>query len=137
MLWMLWLVGFAANPSVIELVTETRTDRGVVRCALFDKSSTWLEDARQTASAPIEGRLARCQFLGVEPGVYAVVAFHDENQNQELDLGFLGIPKEGYAASNQAHRVLGKPSFEDARFRFEGGRLRLRTRMSYLSLGGT
>jgi uncharacterized protein (DUF2141 family) len=61
-----------------------------------------------------------------------VGTFHDDNENGRLDL-LLGIPREGYAASNEAHRkILGELRFEDARFVFGGGRLRLRSRMTYL-----
>ena len=42
--------------------------------------------------------------------------FHDENENGELDTGFLGIPKEDYAFSNNASGVFGPPSYDKAKF---------------------
>ena len=46
--------------------------------------------------------------------------FHDENMNQKLDKDFVGIPKEGYGASNNPKKKIGPPSFEDASFRLSG-----------------
>lgn len=134
MLWALLLITAAPASSALELVVETRSDSGSVRCALFDENSKWLEEALADVNAPIHNSTASCRFDGVAPGTYAIVAFHDENGNKKIDIGFLGIPNEGYAASNNAHRVLGKPSFDGSSFKYSGGRVRLRAKMSYLSL---
>lgn len=49
------------------------------------------------------------------PGDYAVSLFHDANDNNKLDTNFIGIPKEGYAFSNNVG-ARGKPKFEEAKF---------------------
>lgn len=134
-LMMLWaaLPAPGQETGSIELMLQTRNDRGVVRCALFNDGGRWLEDAFRHSTTPIRKRVATCRFEGVPPGPYAVVAFHDENENAKLDTSLFGIPEEGYAASRGAHRTLGPPSYSDARFTYEGGRLRPRAKMSYLS----
>ena len=48
------------------------------------------------------------------PGRYALSAFHDENDNGELDANLLGIPSEGYGFGNDASAAFGPPSFEAA-----------------------
>jgi uncharacterized protein (DUF2141 family) len=48
--------------------------------------------------------------------VYAVMVFHDENSNGKLDKNILGIPKEGYGASNNLARKMRPPTFDEARF---------------------
>ena len=48
------------------------------------------------------------------PGRYALSAFHDENDNGELDTNLLGIPSEGYGFGNDASAAFGPPSFEAA-----------------------
>lgn len=53
-------------------------------------------------------------FTGLAAGTYAVAAYHDENDNGELDFNFLGIPKEGYAFSRDARGFASPPSFEAA-----------------------
>ena len=53
-------------------------------------------------TAEISDRQAYCEFSGIAPGTYAASAFHDENSNGKLDTNFMGIPREGVAASNDA-----------------------------------
>ena len=48
------------------------------------------------------------------PGRYAVNAFHDENDNGELDTNLLGIPTEGFGFANDPDASLGPPDFEAA-----------------------
>ena len=50
----------------------------------------------------------------VPPGVYAIQAYHDANDNHEVDQGFMGIPKEGVGFSRDPHLGLHGPSFEAA-----------------------
>ena len=52
------------------------------------------------------------------PGRYAIALFHDVDGNQKLTTNMLGIPKEGYAFSNDASNFFGVPSFKDASFQF-------------------
>jgi uncharacterized protein (DUF2141 family) len=60
-------------------------------------------------------------FKDVPLGTYAIAIFHDTNSNTKLDKNFLGIPKEGYAFSNNVFGALGlPPSFEDASFEVAG-----------------
>ena len=48
------------------------------------------------------------------PGRYAVNAFHDENDNGELDANLVGIPSEGYGFANDPDTAFGPPDFEAA-----------------------
>ena len=48
------------------------------------------------------------------PGRYAVIAFHDENDNGLLDANALGVPIKGYGFSNNAQGFLSAPSFDAA-----------------------
>ena len=50
----------------------------------------------------------------LSPGRYAVAAFHDANDNGELDTNLLGIPSEGYGFGNDASAAFGPRSFESA-----------------------
>ena len=64
----------------------------------------------------MDGSRARIVFDMLEPGDYAVVVIHDDNQNGKLDTGAFGIPKEGYGFSRNAKGRLGPPPFAAARF---------------------
>jgi uncharacterized protein (DUF2141 family) len=50
----------------------------------------------------------------LEGGCYAVIVFHDENDNGMLDENYWGVPTEGYGFSNNAQGRLGAPDFESA-----------------------
>jgi uncharacterized protein (DUF2141 family) len=52
----------------------------------------------------------------VPAGSYAVVVFHDENDNGKIDRSVLGIPREDYGFSNNPKLLLRKPTFDEARF---------------------
>ena len=55
-------------------------------------------------------------FDDLAPGIYAVGAYHDENNNNRLDTDFIGYPTEGYALSNGIRAVISRPRFIDAAF---------------------
>ena len=54
----------------------------------------------KTAEAKIVDNGAVCTFEGIEKGRYAISILHDANNNGKIDLNVLGIPKEGFGASN-------------------------------------
>jgi uncharacterized protein (DUF2141 family) len=59
-------------------------------------------------------------FPNVDPGVYAIVVFLDENENGELDKNFLGIPKEDYGFSNNIIPATRSATFKEASFTLNG-----------------
>jgi uncharacterized protein (DUF2141 family) len=130
---LLWVGILLAPPShaeprgsagVIEFRTRLREQGGVVRCGLFRKAS-WLKSPVATATARADAATALCVFEKIPPGVYGLSAFHDKNKNGKLDTNLLGIPSEDYGASNNARGTFGPPSFEDAKFAYRGGTVRL------------
>lgn len=53
-------------------------------------------------------------FTNLKPGTYAVIVFHDANDNGKLDENWLGKPTEGYGFSNNAESFMSAPSFKSA-----------------------
>ena len=118
-------VARAQAPSVpvaseIRFASVVDENKGHVICALFRKEG-WLKEPVQWKRAPIRELQAECVFTSVAPDVYGISAFHDENDNQKLDTNFLGIPTESWCTSRGAKAYFGPPSFDDAKFRFNGG----------------
>lgn len=64
----------------------------------------------------------RCIIVinNLQPGKYTFKYFHDENKNDNLDLNWIGIPKEGYGFSNNASGIFGPPSLEKMVFEIIG-----------------
>ncbi len=105
-------------------VIGLRNDHGDVRCSLFSPTQGFPDDAENqatTVTAPIINRTATCAFAGINPGVYAIVLFHDENGDGKFNRNWIGLPEEGYGFSNNARVYLRPPSFSAASFSFSGG----------------
>ena len=84
---------------------------------LFDSQDSFLEEPLLTLTAAIDNQ---GQAIFVIPelnaGDYAFSVIYDEDSNGELKTGFLGIPKEKVAVSNNARPRFGPPKYKDAVF---------------------
>jgi uncharacterized protein (DUF2141 family) len=121
-------------------IVGIHNDRGRVLCSLFSSAADFpkkTDRAVARAASDISHGQASCEFPGTAPGTYAVSVFHDENSNGKMDANFLGIPREGVGASNNAKGHFGPPKFEAAAFQFSGGRLDIKITISYLQAGRT
>jgi uncharacterized protein (DUF2141 family) len=103
-------------------VVGLRSDAGQVLVALYDSPAGFPGTGASAIGAErsaIAAGKASVIFEDVPPGTYAIALIHDENRNGTLDRGFLGIPKEGVGASNDAQGRVGAPRFDRARFELE------------------
>ena len=133
------LASFPQTPTPVELirveVSGMRNDNGQIVCALFSSAADFPkkgDNAVAQAKGLISHGHSACEFPGVAPGRYAVSVFHDENSNGKMDTNFMGIPREGVGASNNARGHFGPPKFDDAAFRYSGGQLDLTITIAYL-----
>ena len=89
------------------------------------------------------GRLARVRaalsageaeacFAVSAPGTYAVVVYHDENDDHAFNRTLLGLPAEGYGFSNDAPAMAGLPAFRDVVFIADEGTTRIRCEAALL-----
>lgn len=89
--------------------------------------------AYKRAETKIISNLARHVFEGLPAGEYAVSVAHDENGNGEVDTNWIGIPKEGVGASNNAKGRMGPPKFKNAKFSVPaGGEAKQNIKIRYL-----
>ena len=112
-----------------------RSDKGHAICALFSSAKDFPKNADKAiahAHSGISQGKAVCDFPGIGPGRYAVSVFHDENSNGKMDTNFMGIPREGVGASNNAIGHFGPPKFDAAAFQYAGGKLDLKITIVYL-----
>ena len=92
-------------------------DEGTVRMAIYGDAATFniVERAVLRRSLRIERGAAFCDVpVNQLPGQFAVAAYHDQNDNGELDRNYLQIPTERYGYTNRARGILGPPPFESA-----------------------
>jgi len=124
----------AASATLVVEVEGLKDDQGKLHASLYASEEgfpTKPEKALRHVDVPIVAGKARVVFEGLPPGGYAVAAYHDENGNGKLDTGFLGIPTEGLASSNDAKGFMGPPSFEKARVELGPGQNRIVVHISY------
>jgi uncharacterized protein (DUF2141 family) len=117
-------------------VIAARNARGKIRAALFRGADGFPNDASraiQTQAADIDRLTSSAQivFTGLPAGVYAVSVFHDENMNQKLDKNLVGVPKEGYGASNNPKKKMGPPSFGETKFQLSATEQSLEIKLMY------
>jgi uncharacterized protein (DUF2141 family) len=131
------VVGFAEQdcPGIHVKILDIRNSTGTVACALFESPagfpSEFLHSATNVMIIKIRKSQARCDFMDIPPGTYAMVVIHDENMNGKLDTNVLGIPKEGYGFSKDAKKWLGTPTFSDASFLYDGQNVDLTMTLHY------
>ncbi|GGG58533.1 DUF2141 domain-containing protein [Bizionia arctica] len=74
-------------------------------------------------SAIVDGKV-EVTFDDLVPGTYAIMVFHDANDNGKMDFDATGMPLESYGMSNNP-MLYGPPSFTDAKFILENDDLEL------------
>lgn len=91
---------------------------GKVNFALFNSSSSFNNpnQAYDELFLNCTGSNMTFSLDSLPPGEYAFAIFHDENNNQQIDENFLGIPTEGFAFSNNAMGNFGPPSWSQSKF---------------------
>lgn len=116
--------GEAKTRIVIE-ATDLRSDKGKLLVWLF-RSKDGFPDATKKAShfqpVSVKGGKAEAVF-DVAPGEYAVSTCHDEDDNGKCNANFLGIPTEGVACSNTAHKKNLIPQYEKAKLAVPAGQV--------------
>ena len=103
----------AASAATVEVRVSGVAAGGKVSVAVCDKAR-FLKQCSYSASAPAQQGETTVLVKGVPAGTWAVLAYQDENGNDQLDRNLIGIPKEAYGFSRDARGKFGPPSFEDA-----------------------
>jgi uncharacterized protein (DUF2141 family) len=110
-------LSFGQNISV--KINDLKNDKGVCNVCLFNKSNGFPDVSKSAVSCTkvkINNKVAITTFKDLAKGNYAVVVYHDENNNDELDTNLIGMPKEGIGVSNNVMPKMSKPKFEEAKF---------------------
>lgn len=111
----------SAAEDVTVRVENLRSTQGGVLVAICSREAFLAMNCGHRERAQARAGAAEVTFADVPPGVYAVQAIHDENDNGEIDLSLFGLPKEGMAFSRDAPMRRGPPRFADAAVAIGGG----------------
>jgi uncharacterized protein (DUF2141 family) len=126
---------WASLPSVNAQTKDTGTltvrvsgagnTKGKIGVTLFQDAQGFPDDtskAIRQQSVEIDPNTMSAQviFRDLPQGTFAVSVLHDENGNGKMDKNFVGIPKEGYGASNNPKKKRRAPRFDEAKFSLNG-----------------
>ncbi|TXT31273.1 MAG: hypothetical protein FD131_1182 [Rhodocyclaceae bacterium] len=119
------------NRLVVNLL-GVRDATGNLRASLYREPDTFRKEdkAVQVVSLPAAKGDAKLVFTGLPPGRYAVMAYHDDNIDQKLNLRFGMFPTEGYGLSNNP-KVMGPPKFADSAFDLTGPETAINIKLAY------
>ncbi|HRG00272.1 MAG TPA: DUF2141 domain-containing protein [Bacteroidia bacterium] len=101
-------------------VKELQNCKGVVQFALYNKDGTIPDEHYKKCckilKEKIQNGTSKVTFSNLPVGKYAVNILHDENENGEIDKGFI-LPIEGVGFSNyQSIGLTNRPNFSKASF---------------------
>lgn len=104
----------AQNKEITVTVVNATANEGQIGFALFDKDS-FMKTPLSAKMASIENGKSSIVFNNVSDGVYAILCYHDKNNNGKMDFTPNGIPLESYGASNNNMRFA-PPTFDESKF---------------------
>jgi len=104
----------AQNKTVTATVVNVSSEDGKVDFALYNKTNFRLKPLQASSSIIKEGKSV-IVFENVDAGEYAIICYHDRNENGSIDFQSNGMPLEDYGASNNVMNF-GPPNYEDAKF---------------------
>ena len=110
-----------AQNTVTVKMNDFDNDKGTALVGLYDSEENFLDKGFMYRKSKIENETATVTFTDVPDGVYAVSCFHDEDDNEKLNM-FMGMmPTEDYGTSNNAPANFGPPKWKDAKFEVKNG----------------
>jgi len=103
---------------VLVKVANFKDNKGVCIICLYDNAKAFAGkgDPAKCATVTIANKTAETIFENIAEGTYAVSVIHDDNNNKKFDTNFLGIPTEGYGASQNKLPFAAAPKFEENKF---------------------
>lgn len=112
------ILGFSQETkgtTITVTIDQIKNNKGHILLGLHTTDKFMKADAIQKAKSEIKDGKIVAIFIDVQPGTYAIMALHDENDNEQMDFEPNGMPKETYAISNNP-TSFGPPQFSEAKF---------------------
>lgn len=103
----------AQNKITVTVVNAT-SDAGKIGYALYTKDNFMGIPVVGTNGKIVDGK-STIVFENIPAGEYAVICYHDKNDNDKMDFSPNRMPLEDYGASNNV-MAFAPPSFETAKF---------------------
>lgn len=122
-----------SNVGSIKIMVENcDAGKGKIMIALHNTKKTFLKKVApfQRAILPNIPGVIEYTFENIPYGEYGVAVFQDDNENMDLDLGMMFIPKEKYGFSNNIRSKYGPPSYDKVKFELNQPNLEMKIAIS-------
>ncbi|PTM08185.1 MAG: hypothetical protein DA407_08695 [Bacteroidetes bacterium] len=96
-------------------IENIANNRGHVVIGLHTADTFMKAEGLQQAATKVNDGKVIVTFKNVAPGNYALLALHDENDNNKMDFEPNGMPMESFGLSNNP-MLMGPPAFSDGKF---------------------
>ena len=106
-------------------IENIKNDKGNILLSLNTENTFMKGPGVKNAQSKIVDGKITVTFKNVEPGTYAIMALHDENENNRMDFEANGMPKESYGMSNNPMSY-GPPKYGDAKFELSNENLEMK-----------
>jgi len=119
---LLTVIGLATaqqqNGDLTVIAKGFKNAQGHAIARLYLPGNEVTKKGQQEISAAINNEQSSFQFPSLPAGDYAIVVFHDANDNGTVDHNFFGLPVEALGFSNgfRVSLTSGMPNFEKLRF---------------------
>ena len=106
---------FGQGQNLTVQITNVKNDKGQIAVALYNSEKDFMKTMyKGKMTKAVKGQV-EVVFENIPSGSYGLSIMHDANENGKMDSNLFGIPKEGFAFSNNAMGTFGPPSFEKAK----------------------
>ena len=121
---LLWMCAVPSHKQVELHCIHFRNSTGHARIAVYNNPKTFCDESikpYKEVSAKIINNECMISIGDLPDGDYALTLLHDENEDSVMNYNFLGLPKEGYAFSNNIAPGFSKPGFNACKIKVVSG----------------
>ncbi len=109
------------------VVTGLKPVKGLLHLALYNSRDNYKsrKNPVRKANVIVDSSNITLEFRNLPPGWYAIMFYHDSNNNGRFDT-ILGLPREQFGFSNNVRPSLsGAPSFDKVKFFIKSGQVQM------------
>ena len=113
------------NPQLVIKVQNIEVLEGNIRIGIFNTSEKFLKQGSTYKNYLIAVNNTTESIIidDLPKGEYAIMMYHDKNNDGKLNQNIVGVPKEPFGFSNNVKPKFAKPSFEECKFSLSTNRV--------------
>lgn len=104
------------NKMMLIRITGAANDNGNIKIAIYESEQSFRNPDLAFATNTLDifnGEASWSVPISSLPQSFSIAAYHDEDDDGQMNFNLFGIPTEAYGFSNNARELSGPPDFED------------------------